>query len=159
MICKRCGQELPDGTKFCTYCGQNQSEEVKQAETSFKETAQNVGNAASEVAKNVGSKASEVYIKSDALFTNIGDKLCKIAKIVFWVCAVVFIIAGLVIMFGSFKYLKYFNRGGGEYFFKTFFGAILGSALGVFVSWLSSLGLYAFGELVRRVQAIEERMR
>lgn len=83
MICKRCGQELPDGTKFCTYCGQNQSEEVKQAETSFKETAQNVGNAASEVARNVGSKASEVYIKSDALFTNIGDKLCKLAKVLF----------------------------------------------------------------------------
>lgn len=158
MICKRCGQELQDGTKFCTYCGQNQGEEVKQSETSFKETAQNVGNAASEVARNVGSKASEVYIKSDALFTNIGDKLCKIAKIVFWVGAIVSVIAGIVVIFGAFNYLKYFRYYAGT-FFITIIGGILGAALGVLLSWLGSLGLYAFGELVRRVQAIEERMR
>lgn len=26
MICQNCGKEIPDGSKFCPYCGANQSE-------------------------------------------------------------------------------------------------------------------------------------
>ena len=146
MVCKKCGQEIADDARFCPSCGQDQTKDVKELfnEEKFKETV-----------KGVSDKVSEAYVKSDKFFANVGDKLCKIAKIVFWIGAIASVIAGLIFAIKSFEWIRWsFGM-----FLGQFIVSILGAALGVLASWLSSLGLYAFGDLVRRVQAMEERSR
>lgn len=154
MLCKKCGKEIEEGTAFCPYCGQDQSKDVSlevreplisaEDKEKFKESV-----------KDAGEKVSAAYKDSDKLFSNIGDKMCHIAKIMFWIGAVFSIIGGLTMILGGFGYIRY-SFGA---FIAALIGGVLAAAVGILVSWLGSLSMYAFGELVRRTQSIDEKLK
>ena len=96
-------------------------------------------------------KTKEAVGFVDRLYVNAGESICKIAKFLFVFGAVVSILLGLGIMFAGCGY----RRGGGYGFFSGLFTI----AFGVFGSWLGSLGLFAFGDLVRRVKSIDEKLK
>lgn len=154
MICKKCGNEIADGQRYCQYCGQDQNADVAKEE-SFADTAKELGSKAIDTAKDMSNKAKDIYIKSDKFFANVGDKLCKVAKIVFWIGAIASAIAFLIMLIGAFRWIRWsFGQ-----FLLTALYAVLILAAGILASWLGSLGMYGFGELIRRVQALEERSR
>ena len=74
------------------------------------------------------------------MFDNVGAKLMVIAKVFFWILAIGSAIGAIVfwVAAGNSRYQS------GTYTALGFVSLIVG----VLVAWLSSLGLYAFGQLV-----------
>ena len=74
------------------------------------------------------------------MFDNVGAKLMVIAKVFFWILAIGSAIGAIVfwVAAGNSRYQS------GTYIALGFVSLIVG----VLVAWLSSLGLYAFGQLV-----------
>ena len=82
----------------------------------------------------------------DHLFSNIGGKLKKLAGII----TVVGIVLGVSILVISFS--NSISRFGN---FGLFIGGILGGSAIALIFWISSLSIYAFGELVEKTTQIE----
>ena len=80
------------------------------------------------------------------MFNNVGGKLKAIAKVIFWIFVVIFAISGIVL------FANMVRQNGG----LAFLSAVLTIGLGVLTAWLSSIGLYAFGELVENTSIIAE---
>lgn len=82
----------------------------------------------------------------EKLFGNSGEKLKKLANITFWLE----IISSVILAF-CFGLQKEWGRYSYHYEFNAvyFFGFLLGMPL---ASYLSSLGMYAFGELVEDIE-------
>ena len=78
------------------------------------------------------------------MFANIGNKIKAVAVAVCWIGIIISLLAG-VIMLGS-----------GE---DLILPGLLTAALGALGSWVSSLFLYGFGELIVKVTEIEKNMR
>ena len=87
------------------------------------------------------------------MFDNIGRKIKGLSNMLFWVGAIASTIIGLVIM-GSLA-----NRSRGSEQGAIIFVGILLIAVGIFVSWLSSILLYGYGELIDSNQKILHEMR
>ena len=91
------------------------------------------------------------------MFDNVGAKLMVIAKVFFWILAIGSAIGAIVfwVAAGNSRYQS------GTYTALGFVSLIVGPLL----AWLSSLGLYAFGQLVddgqhtrAKVESIYEKM-
>lgn len=80
------------------------------------------------------------------MFDNVGGTLKGLAKIICWLGIILFVIFGLVQCADEYADDEDMTAG------------FLTSTVGSVVSWLSSLGLYAFGELVERVSSIDEKL-
>lgn len=83
----------------------------------------------------------------EKLFDAPGSKLRMLAKIAFWVIAVIGIIGALAVLVSITKTSNFF------------FGLIVGvlyAALMVLVAWLSTLSMYALGTLIDDVSAIRK---
>lgn len=65
------------------------------------------------------------------MFSNVGEKIKGLARVITWIGILASVIGGIVLI------------GGGK-----FIVGLLTAAVGVLFSWLGSLGLYAFGQLV-----------
>lgn len=78
------------------------------------------------------------------MFDNPGQKLKKLAKIVFWVIVSLAVIIGLV----QFMLPSGYKRGTIE-----LLSLLLSIGGGVLIAWIASIGLYAFGDLVDDVHA------
>ena len=92
------------------------------------------------------------------MFDNIGKKLMGLAKFICWLGIILSVGGGLIAcIFGIVEVV----RGGRAIaILGVILGGILGIIVGILLSWLSSLGLYAFGQLVddaSRVRAVLER--
>ena len=78
------------------------------------------------------------------MFDNIGGKIKTVAKVVCWIFIVCSVLAGLIMIINTLDYFRF------EIFLTALFTMIVGSLVG----WLSSLGLYGFGELIERTTEI-----
>ena len=182
MICSNCGKEIPDGSPFCKFCGATQAtntnsanvnraqqpapapqqpqqqpnDGVNQAAQKAGEFAQNATQKAGELAASTSQNVQRAFKSSGAMFDNIGDKICGLAKIVCWIGIGFSVLMGLGIMLGGCAAI---SDSGIGVAIATFFGGLFVAAIGSLVSWLSCLQLYAYGEITRRTQAIEEHTR
>lgn len=80
------------------------------------------------------------------MFNNPGGKIKSYAKVIFWIGAVISIIVGVVIIAGSFIQASYYGSVGSV--FGGIVEGIIATAIGILISWISVLTLYAFGVLV-----------
>lgn len=80
------------------------------------------------------------------MFDDIGVKIQTVAKTVAWLNIALSFVAGLVVLFLAFLDL--------EYFFVRVLMAIIVVIVGCLISWLSSIALYAFGQLVEDIHAM-----
>lgn len=82
------------------------------------------------------------------MFTNPGGKIKSYAKVLFWIGVVISVLIGVVMIGTSFTYAAYSYNGS----FGTILGGIISGllvvAIGILISWISVLVLYAFGVLV-----------
>ncbi len=79
------------------------------------------------------------------MFDDPGAKLKLIAKITFWLMIIACAITGFAI-------------GAGENASFGFLLSLAGAAVGVLLGWLSSITLYAFGELVEQTELIRNNL-
>lgn len=74
------------------------------------------------------------------MFKNAGSKLKSLARIIFALNVIIDIVVGIVMIKASFVLL------------------IVSVAVGVLIGWLSSIMLYAFGELCENVHEINKKL-
>ncbi len=164
MNCTNCGHEIENNSVFCVYCGAKQIP-VSGASGPSMQTYMNpnpvppqpnYANTGAEVSRMVGTAASgiaDTFKATDsALFSNIGNKICGYAKVVCWIGIIGSVLAGCGILFSGCQY-------SGEIAFGAAIFGLMVAGIGSLVSWVGSLVLYAFGDIARRVQAIEEYLR
>ena len=87
------------------------------------------------------------------MFDQIGEKIKALAKVSFGIGAISSFIVGFVVM--SLDLDLFGKRGGGS---AGFLAGVLVIAVGVFLSWLNSILLYGFGELIETNQEINQKM-
>lgn len=90
------------------------------------------------------------------MFSNIGNKIRVLAKVLCIIGIVIAIITGLVVMINGCMMLG--NRrlvGPG---IGMIFGGIIVAALGVLGAWISSFVLYGYGQLIHSVQNMEAKI-
>ena len=89
------------------------------------------------------------------MWSNIGHKIQVLAKVICWIGIVISVIAGIAIIAGGNAVRSYgysYNTGS-----STLLG-ILTIVLGALGSWLGSLTLYGFGELIQRTVSIDDKL-
>ena len=89
------------------------------------------------------------------MFHNPGGKLKGLAKVLFWIQIIMFAGFGIAIMFGGISVLGYEDAPN----IVTITSGCLLIFLGILVAWISTIALYAFGELVESNKRIEELLR
>ena len=164
MNCTNCGREIDNNTVFCVYCGAKQIPSSAASQPSIQTYSNpntvppqpNYQNTGAEVGRMMGSAASGIadsFKTTDSvMFSNIGNKICGYAKVLCWIGIVVSVISGLGMAFSG------CSQGGSVAVFTFIFGMMI-ACIGSLLSWVGSLVLYGFGDIARRVQAIEEYLR
>lgn len=91
------------------------------------------------------------------MFNNIGHKIQVLAKVLCWIGIICWVITGLALMAGGSSMTHQLT---GSYVTASSAAGVLVSIVtiivGVLVSWIGSLVLYAFGQLVEDTHAIRE---
>lgn len=85
------------------------------------------------------------------MFSNIGRKIKALAKVVCWIGIIGSIIGGISFFVAAGEAYS----DGGTYVAAGFVVIIVGALL----SWLGSFFTYGFGELIDRVQSIDEKIK
>lgn len=80
------------------------------------------------------------------MFENVGGKIKTLVKVMFFLEAIVFIVGGIIIA-------SSYNRD------EMIWTGVGVAVVGPLVAWISSLALYAFGELVESVMNINRNIR
>lgn len=80
------------------------------------------------------------------MFDNIGQKIMTLAKVFCWIGIIISVLCGLVIMFAA-------RYGSG------FIPGVFTAAIGSLASWISSLALYGFGQLIDNTDSIVYQLR
>lgn len=91
------------------------------------------------------------------MFDNIGGKIKGLAKFVCWAGIVMSVLMGILTMVGASQSSSYgygYRSSGGA----GFLGGLIVMVAGGLGSWLGSLALYGFGELVDNVSSIAGKM-
>ena len=89
------------------------------------------------------------------MWSNIGHKIKTLAKVICWIGIVLSVIAGIAVIAGGNTVRSYgytYNTG------STTLTGILVIVLGALGSWLGSLTMYGFGELVERAMNIDDKL-
>ncbi len=89
------------------------------------------------------------------MWNNIGHKIKTLAKVICWIGIVLSVLSGIVLIAGGSTVRSYgytYNTG------NTVLAGILVIVLGVLGSWLGSLTMYGFGELVERAMNIDDKL-
>ncbi len=94
------------------------------------------------------------------MFSNIGGKIKKLAKVLCWIGIIISVISGIAIIASG-------GRSGGSYVYGGSSVSINGGAaviagilfivLGSLLSWVGSFVLYGFGQLVENSDKLAER--
>ena len=104
-----------------------------------------------------GAKTRVKNIKrGKIMFTNIGNKIRILAKVLCIIGIVFSCILGLVMLISGFSLFG--NRYTIGVGFAMIFGGIVSAALGVLFSWIGSFVLYGYGQLIHSVQNLEKKV-
>ena len=97
------------------------------------------------------------------LFGNPGKKLKTLALVIFWIILVSFVIDGVLLILAGVNWYdrdwplyKMFGFGGYDYRALCIVSGLLMPFIGLLSAWLSSIILYAFGELVENTTALRK---
>lgn len=86
------------------------------------------------------------------MFQNTGAKLKGVAKIIFWIIAVLSWVLALFVIFGGIAASSY---GVGSAFGSIIMGVVI-AALGTLLAWLEVITLYAFGVITENTDKLVE---
>ena len=86
------------------------------------------------------------------MFNNVGGKLKDYAEVICWL-GIILSIIGMIVLFSIAMQIPA-NQGRGT----LIFGGIVVGIAGYFISWISSLGIYAFGQMVENTDEICSRL-
>ena len=86
------------------------------------------------------------------MWSNIGHKIKTLAKVICWIGIVLSVIAGIAVIAGGSAVRSY------GYTYNTGSTTLTGILVIVLGSWLGSLTMYGFGELVERVTNIDDKL-
>lgn len=91
------------------------------------------------------------------MFNNIGSKIKSYAKVIFWIGAVISIIAGIAVIVVAFLASSsvYEPFAFGK-FFTGFILGIITAIIGIILSWIGVLVLYGFGVLVENSDTLKQ---
>ena len=84
------------------------------------------------------------------MYSNVGNKLCVIAKIVFWIGVVYHAINCILGIVGSVSPGGLFGIGASVNGVGIV-SALISAAVGVFIYWIASLCIYGFGQIVTKI--------
>ena len=90
------------------------------------------------------------------MFENSGEKIVKVAKVLFWITVIASVILAFVLGWSKEYHSYHYSSGGyysNEFHPVYFFSLLIGYPL---VSYISTLFIIAFGELVQNSQKIKE---
>ena len=90
------------------------------------------------------------------MFENSGEKIVKVAKVLFWITVIASVILAFVLGWSKEYHSYYFGSGGyysNEFHPVYFFSLLIGYPL---VSYISTLFIIAFGELVQNSRRIKD---
>ncbi len=90
------------------------------------------------------------------MFTNIGGKIMGLAKFIAWVGIILSIIYGVLAIVAT-SQISSFSGGSINIGGYGVLGGILTMIIGGIISWLSSLVLYGFGQLVEDMNTTANR--
>ena len=85
------------------------------------------------------------------MFNNPGGKLKGLAKVVFWLELILFILSGLVVIISGINGSGSLSYNGYRASMSPAVAVVAGILIivfGIFIAWISTISLYAFGELV-----------
>ena len=98
------------------------------------------------------SEVKGAFKNGQGMYSNVGVKLCVIAKIVFWVGV---IYKGIECVLGIIGSVSSVGGGllglGASVSGVGIVTALLNAAIGVFVFWIASLCIYGFGQIVTKI--------
>lgn len=104
MFCDNCGQENPDGTRFCAGCGRVVSGSAAAMATAA-EAARRLHSAATTAARSPAAKSSASLFS--AVFGNFDVMLTpRIITVIFWLLVISNVVSGLVGLVGSLAMMK-----------------------------------------------------
>ena len=90
------------------------------------------------------------------MFTNIGNKIRTLAKVLCIIGIVLAALSGLIMMISGISMLGYsYTAGAGV---ALIFGGLVSAALGALLAWVGSFVLYGYGQLRRRCSATSIRI-
>ena len=90
------------------------------------------------------------------MFTNIGNKIRTLAKVLCIIGIVLAALSGLIMMISGISMLGYsYTAGAGV---ALIFGGLVSAALGALLAWVGSFVLYGYGQLIHSVQQIEKKV-
>ena len=91
------------------------------------------------------------------LFGNPGEKLKNLALVIFWFILVSSVIEGICLIFVGINWYEVFHDiRAYEYEKPLIIAGLFTPFVGALVAWLSSIALYAFGQLVEDTSVIRE---
>ena len=97
--------------------------------------------------------------EANQMFRNIGKKIKGLASVLFWIQAIVWILAGIGIIIFSIVGVNFMSRIGLSGGIGIALGIIVGllfAGLGFLLAWLSQFILYGFGELIDKTAETEK---
>lgn len=135
MVCKKCGAQIEDMTKFCHNCGA-MVEEYDQMNTQYQ--SYNQGNYYNQ--QNYSYNGRQNVGLYDTLFGNAGKKIKVIAVIYF----IIFCVIGL---------FSFLANIGNPYLFGPSFGIFIGC---IIIGYLISLSLHIVGQMAENLEKLKQ---
>ena len=129
--------------------GGNQQYQYQQGGSQYQQQYNQAPPRPNEFQKTI-SEVQGAFKNGQGMYSNVGLKLCVIAKIVFWIGVIYHGINCVLGIIGSIG-------GGGLLGIGVavnglgIVSALLGAALGIFVFWIASLCIYGFGQIVTKI--------
>ena len=122
MLCPNCGQELPDGSKFCGNCGSSIETTLSKFEKKANQISESVGATASQIAESVGSgvKNATTQAKSHAkkhagrfrIWLSKGDNKFYFAACFFLIIPILIALMAPAVTIEATRTKQYVNAGG-----------------------------------------------
>ena len=135
MFCPNCGQELPDGSKFCGNCGSSIETTLSKVEKKANQISESVGATASQIAESVGSGVKNVTNKaSDHAKKHVGrfrswlskgDNKFYYAACFFLIIPILIALIAPAVTIKTIRPKQYINAGGIVGGVGNFFGHVL----------------------------------
>lgn len=139
------GQQFAQGTQQYQY----QYQQYQQGGPQYQQQYNQGPQKPNEFQKTV-NEVKGAFKDGKGMYSNVGNKLCVIAKIVFWIGVVYHAINCILGIVGSVSPGGLFGIGASVNGVGIV-SALISAAVGVFIYWIASLCIYGFGQIVTKI--------